>query len=81
MLHPWHEWNQFPIDIDIHHIPANDQKSEAAHVHYDFRYLLSGSHPVGPAEHPTAWESLSDLKVPTLAVVAKKIRALNIVEN
>ncbi len=30
-----------PFDIDSHAIPANDKKSEAGHVHHDFRYLFS----------------------------------------
>jgi len=29
-----------PFDIDSHVIPANPRKSEAAHVHHDFRFLL-----------------------------------------
>ncbi len=29
-----------PIDIDAHEIPANPDKDEPAHTHYDFRFLL-----------------------------------------
>lgn len=39
-LHPWHEKNQLPIDINIHTIPTNPTKQEWEHFHYDFRYLL-----------------------------------------
>lgn len=39
-LHPWHENNSQPFDINIHTIPANPKKQEPQHLHYDFRYLL-----------------------------------------
>lgn len=29
-----------PFDVDSHAIPANPKKAEAAHWHYDFRYLF-----------------------------------------
>lgn len=29
-----------PLDIDAHEIPANPSRDEAAHLHYDFRFLL-----------------------------------------
>jgi 8-oxo-dGTP pyrophosphatase MutT (NUDIX family) len=29
-----------PLDIDIHLIPANSKKSEPAHLHHDFRYVM-----------------------------------------
>lgn len=40
-LHSFHEGKLFPIDIDIHPIPANVKKQEPAHDHYDFRYLIT----------------------------------------
>lgn len=30
----------FPIDLDIHLIPANPKRGEPAHFHYDVRFLL-----------------------------------------
>lgn len=32
-----------PVDLDIHNIPANDQKSEPAHQHFDVRFLFKTS--------------------------------------
>ncbi|WP_304452982.1 hypothetical protein [Nocardiopsis sp. YSL2] len=29
----------WPIDLDIHRIPANTAKAEPEHWHFDFRYL------------------------------------------
>lgn len=40
ILHPWHDSNKIPFDIDIHYIPENKNKNEAGHYHYDFRYLF-----------------------------------------
>lgn len=40
-LHDWHRATQIPIDIDTHDIPANPHRNEDAHVHYDFRYIVS----------------------------------------
>lgn len=39
-LHPWHEQNPFPFDMDTHAIPANEKKSEGSHFHHDYQYLL-----------------------------------------
>lgn len=33
-----------PIDIDVHPIPASNTKGEAAHWHFDFRYVLGAPH-------------------------------------
>ena len=40
-LHGWHREQGIPIDIDTHAIPANPRVNEGAHVHYDFRYVLT----------------------------------------
>lgn len=44
-LHPWHIQHGMPIDIDTHPIPANEKKNEAAHQHFDFRYVLEVENP------------------------------------
>ncbi|MGV8892967.1 MAG: NUDIX hydrolase [Burkholderiaceae bacterium] len=75
-LHPWHQWNQFPIDIDIHSISANDRKFEPSHIHYDFRYLLTHSGELGVGEHSSAWHNISDITEPNLTALVKKIREL-----
>lgn len=40
----WAGFDQLPVDIDIHPIPANPARQEAAHLHYDFRWLFSIDH-------------------------------------
>lgn len=41
-LHQWHIDNDMsPLDIDSHAIPANPQKNEGRHYHFDFRYVFS----------------------------------------
>ena len=39
-LHPWHEQNPFPFDMDTHAIPPNEKKNEGSHFHHDYQYLL-----------------------------------------
>jgi 8-oxo-dGTP pyrophosphatase MutT (NUDIX family) len=77
-LHAWHRWNHFPIDIDIHAIPANEGKSEAAHVHYDFRYILIGSGLLGAGELRAEWINIDDLEDVGLKALIGKIRGLKI---
>jgi 8-oxo-dGTP pyrophosphatase MutT (NUDIX family) len=79
--HPWHDLNQFPIDIDIHAIPENERKFESAHVHYDFRYILTGSGAIGLGEHSAAWKNIDELKESNLTALVKKILELGIVES
>lgn len=42
-LAPWPQppFDQLPLDIDSHAIPARPAKGEAAHVHHDFIYLFT----------------------------------------
>lgn len=40
VLHSWLATHGIPLDIDSHDIPPNPAKSEGAHVHHDFMYLL-----------------------------------------
>lgn len=44
-LHPWHLRHNIPLDIDTHPIPARPEKGEAAHQHFDFRYILEAKNP------------------------------------
>lgn len=37
---PYHYNSEVPIDIDSHHIPANDARGEPEHYHHDFRFLF-----------------------------------------
>lgn len=43
-LHPWHDANPFPFDMDTHAIPPNEKKNEGSHFHHDYQYLLTLSH-------------------------------------
>lgn len=80
-LHAWHRWNQFPIDISIHMIAANERKSELAHLHYDFRYMLTGSGALGFGEHASAWKNIADIEESKLTGLVKKIHKLKIEES
>ncbi|WP_037911766.1 NUDIX hydrolase [Actinacidiphila yeochonensis] len=63
-----------PLDIDVHAIPANADKSEPAHQHFDFRFAF-----VAPAEHKvrvqeaevTGYRWISREQMPQLGVAAK----------
>lgn len=44
-LHPWHIKSGIPLDIDTHPIPDRPEKNEAAHQHFDFRYILTVDDP------------------------------------
>lgn len=41
-LHPWHDENKIPFDMDTHAIPHNEKKDEGSHFHHDFQYLIVG---------------------------------------
>ncbi|MFE9372485.1 NUDIX hydrolase [Streptomyces sp. NPDC006711] len=69
-----------PVHIDVHPIPANDSKGEAAHWHADFRYLFrtTGAQTVKLQEEEVsgyAWRSLDTIADGTLRVrVAAALR-------
>lgn len=70
---------ELPIDIDSHHIPANERKQEPGHFHHDFRYLFlySGNrdNAFNKAESTgMKWVSLAELKNdPVFSGVAAKV--------
>lgn len=77
-LHAWHQRHGAPLDIDIHAIPANPRKGEPAHLHYDFRYLLTpfSKEDIDP-ELPTRWVPLADIRDAGLARLIAKLCALS----
>jgi 8-oxo-dGTP pyrophosphatase MutT (NUDIX family) len=77
-IHPWHQTNNFPIDIDVHKVPANVKKSESSHFHFDFRYLLVGSVNSTQGEHSSAWIGFSELQEFNLLLLVAKIKDLGI---
>ncbi|MGI4815827.1 MAG: NUDIX hydrolase [Janthinobacterium lividum] len=70
----WHKRNAFPLDIDIHAIPANQNKGESEHLHYDFRYLLTLiKHDSREAECSWDWLPISTVPMEGLGRVIRKI--------
>jgi 8-oxo-dGTP pyrophosphatase MutT (NUDIX family) len=59
-----------PIDIDLHHIPANPAKGEPAHWHADFRYAFWVKEPVVRLQPDEvdgyAWRPRTDAPTPKL---------------
>ena len=82
-LHPWHQINGIPLDIDIHPIPAIPSKNEGAHVHYEFRFVLTVSYSeeikLDPAESiGYEWVSMADVdKAWTITAAIKKLSILS----
>lgn len=82
-LHSWHQINGIPLDIDIHPIPARPSKNEGAHVHYEFRFVLT----VPNSEEIKLdlkesigyeWVSIADVdKAWTIAAAIKKLPILS----
>jgi 8-oxo-dGTP pyrophosphatase MutT (NUDIX family) len=65
-LHPWHQKNRMPFDIDVHTIPANPNKQEPSHLHYDFRYLLQidtdqETLPAMEKDHEMIWKEIENI--------------------
>lgn len=86
VLHPWHEKNELPFDMDTHEIPVNQRKGEGEHFHHDFQYLfrMSGDMDSAPVidlneVSQFRWVSLDELiekdHDDRLKRVAAKIRA------
>jgi 8-oxo-dGTP pyrophosphatase MutT (NUDIX family) len=78
-----HTQNDMPVDIDIHLIPENSAKGEAAHWHYDFRYLLrpeaqpQGAVESGEADHEVSWKPAHEIEAPDLRAALEKISAMH----
>ncbi|MBY0356426.1 MAG: NUDIX domain-containing protein [Candidatus Obscuribacterales bacterium] len=63
-LHPWHQPNLIPLDIDSHAIPANPNKRELSHYHHDFLYVFRYG---GKEKLSLQLDEVSDHKWVTLA--------------
>lgn len=62
-----------PIDIDVHLIPENPLKKEAAHIHVDFAYLLNPVQQVTPTDpEMTDWFDFDDITAPRLKRIIDK---------
>lgn len=81
-LHPWHKIHKIPLDIDIQDIPANPQKNEGRHNHFDFRYLflLNKNEPIKLDKTEVTdftWVPLQTAQsIPSLTRVIRKITTL-----
>jgi len=69
--------SEFPLDIDIHRIPANPIKNEPEHLHVDFAYLLQADQQ-GHASDPetVAWFAIEECTAPRLARCIEKYQYL-----
>lgn len=78
-LHPWHAAHPCPVDIDVHEIAENPRRQEAAHLHFDFRYLLTcTSAPTGASELRTRWVDPAQLQEPSLLDLMHKLGRLQL---
>ncbi len=83
-LHSFHEGKLFPIDIDIHPIPANVNKQEAAHDHYDFRYLvIVDDETIGtnPEQNEVAWIPVKEITNRSLLQIIDKVKKMMTLEK
>ena len=64
-----------PIDIDLHEIPANPKKGEAAHLHIDFLFLFEAAEEgESPEEIPKAWLPFEEISSARLKRAIKKLQ-------
>ncbi len=73
-VHSWHCEHPFPIDIDVHEIPANDEKDEPAHLHVDFRYLVTTGERMNAPELEWKYERLEKIELEHSHRFASKIK-------
>ena len=64
-----------PIDIDLHEIPANPKKGEAAHVHIDLLFLFEAAEEgESPEEIQKAWLPFEEISNARLRRAIKKLQ-------
>jgi 8-oxo-dGTP pyrophosphatase MutT (NUDIX family) len=73
-----------PMDIDVHFIPANDQKHEPEHYHYDFRYVfvtnsMHTEHRVSEVE-AAEWFAFTTPEASTISAALAKLRNLQLID-
>jgi 8-oxo-dGTP pyrophosphatase MutT (NUDIX family) len=80
-IHVWHKQHLMPIDISTHLIPANPDKEEPEHLHYDFRYLLVSGGIFQEAletDHAVAWKDIREIDEINLKELIGKLKFENI---
>ena len=64
-----------PIDIDLHEIPANPKKGEAAHLHIDFLFLLQViEERESPEDIQKAWVPFKEITSPRIQRALQKLQ-------
>lgn len=80
-VHSWHCKHPFPIDIDVHEIPANSAKHERPHFHVDFRYLIKIGARTKSAEMTYEYQSLPTIAEHNLRLLLVKIEHLGVLQT
>jgi ADP-ribose pyrophosphatase YjhB (NUDIX family) len=80
-LHPWHITNHFaPLHIHAHPIPANPKKSEPAHWHLDYCFVLNSTNKITKTTAELSVKSLTKDEAisasPFLTPLIKKLENL-----
>lgn len=75
-VHPWHCEHPFPIDINVHEIPANEEKNESAHLHVDFRYLIRTDTSIKSPEMEWEHRAFSCIAEHNLRLLIRKIERI-----
>jgi len=74
-----------PIHIGVHPVPENVKKQEAAHIHYDFRYVfVAGSEELRvrlQEAHTTIWMLLDDQRLVHIAEAVARTKRYILADN
>lgn len=73
-VHHWHYQHPFPIDIDVHDIPENDEKHEPAHLHIDFRYFVTTGIRINPPEFEWKYDDFEEIELEHSCRFTSKIK-------
>ncbi|SRR5581483_96995 len=79
------EGRAVPVQIGVHPVPENPKKQEAAHVHYDFRYVFVARSERLQAQlnetHAAAWIPLNDKRLVHIAEAVARVRRYILADN
>jgi 8-oxo-dGTP pyrophosphatase MutT (NUDIX family) len=81
-IHDWHKQHLMPVDINTHLIPANPDKGEPEHLHYDFRYVFVSSgifQEQLETDHTVAWKDIREIDEINLKELISKLKSENII--
>lgn len=80
-VHAWHCKHPFPVDIDVHEIPANGAKQEPSHLHVDFRYLIDIGVRTRSPEMDCEYRSVDTIVEPNLCRLFAKLGRLGLLQT